>query len=281
MGIDKANVRVVIHWAPSNSLAVYYQEAGRAGRDNHRSYYRIYYSNAERQFMEHCFRGDSNRIKAKKGLNDDAKDIQIKALQTGFEKMIEYCEKVECRHKMMASFFNESDLKKCFKNCDFCRTPEKVSQQANALKTQRQESLYSRNQRQNGEAHCGKRKKKRNILDSRMEKEEAARLKTAVQDEFERRRKACELANGGATRKRREAIVRTIIQVLDDNSSQAGNQQKAADIEYNSCYLQSKTLSSYNHKAAQVVYYFYLILGYVQCSAKLLFCRSALVYLHY
>ena len=49
---------------------------------------------------------------------------------------------------------------------------------------------------------------------------------------------------------RHEAIVRTAMQALDDNSSQADNQQKAADIEYNSCYLQSKTLSSYNHKAA-------------------------------
>ncbi|PAV70031.1 hypothetical protein WR25_06528 [Diploscapter pachys] len=94
-----------------------------------------------------------NCFQARKGLSDYAKDIQIKALQTGFEKILEYCEKAECRHKLMASFFNESDLKKCLKNCDFCRIPEKVSQQANALKTQRQESLYSRNQRQNGQAH--------------------------------------------------------------------------------------------------------------------------------
>ncbi|PAV85505.1 hypothetical protein WR25_10906 [Diploscapter pachys] len=126
-----------------------------------------------------------HKANAKKGLSDDVKDIQIKALQTGLEKMIEDCEKAKCRHKLMASFFNESYLKKCLKNCDFCRILEKVIQQANALKT------------------------------------------------------------------RREAIVRTAIQALDDNSSQTDNQQKAADIEYNSCYLQSKTLSSYNHKAAQ------------------------------
>ncbi|PAV71529.1 hypothetical protein WR25_14235 [Diploscapter pachys] len=122
-----------------------------------------------------------DKANTKKGLSDYAKDIQIKALQTGLEKMLEYCEKAECRNKLMASFFNESDLKKCLKNCNFHRIPEKVSQQANALKT------------------------------------------------------------------RREAIVRTVIQALDDNSSQT----QPADIEYNSCYLQSKTLSSYNHKAAQ------------------------------
>ncbi|PAV63316.1 hypothetical protein WR25_05762 [Diploscapter pachys] len=77
-----------------------------------------------------------DKTNTKKGLSDDAKDIQSKALQIGFGEMIEYCEKAECRHKMMAPFFNESDLKKCLKNCDFCRIPEKVSQQANALKTE-------------------------------------------------------------------------------------------------------------------------------------------------
>ncbi|PAV68869.1 hypothetical protein WR25_16804 [Diploscapter pachys] len=151
-------------------------------------------------------------IKAKKGLSDDAKDIQIKALQTRFDEMLEYCEKVEYRHKMMASFFNESNLSKWLKNCNFCRIPEKVNQQVNALKTQCQKSLHSRSQRQNGETHESfgyePRQKKEeeeysgfeNGLE-RMEKGEASRLKTAVQHEFERRCKARELTNGGAARK--------------------------------------------------------------------------------
>ncbi|PAV67772.1 hypothetical protein WR25_04266 [Diploscapter pachys] len=215
-----------------------------------------------------AFETGIDKANAKKGLNDDAKDIQSKALQTGFEKMIEYCEKAECKHKLMASFFNESDLKKCLKNCDFCRIPERVDQQANALKTvktsfilsfqQRQENLYSRSQRQNGEAHESfgyePRQKKEeeeysefeNGLE-RMEKEEAARLKTAVHDEFERRCKARELTNGGAERKVRRVTRHCCSgrQFLPD--------RQPADIEYNSCYFQSKTLSSYNHKAAQVL----------------------------
>ncbi|PAV60907.1 hypothetical protein WR25_17159 [Diploscapter pachys] len=169
-----------------------------------------------------------DKANVKKRLSDDAKEIQIQALQTGFEKMIEYCEKAECRHKMMASFFNESDLKKCLKNCDFCRIPEKVSQQANALKTQRQESLYSRSQRQNGETH------ESFGYEPRQKKEEEY-------SGFENgKRGGCQAKNCCSA-----------IQALDDNSSQTDNQQKAADIEYNSFYLQSKTLSSYNHKAAQ------------------------------
>ncbi|PAV69814.1 hypothetical protein WR25_26060 [Diploscapter pachys] len=181
---------------------------------------------------------DKANIQAKKGLSDDAKDIQIKALQTGFEKMIEDCEK------------------KCLKNCDFCRIPEKVSQQANVLKTQRQASLYSRSQRQNGEAHepfgYEPRQKKEedeysgfeNGLE-RMEKEEATRIKT-VQDEFERRRKARELANGGAARK----VHRATRHCCSGRQFLPGRQP--ADIEYNSCYLQSKTLSSYNHKSCVI-----------------------------
>ncbi|PAV91298.1 hypothetical protein WR25_23506 [Diploscapter pachys] len=130
-----------------------------------------------------------DKANAKKGLNDDAKDIQIKALQTGLEKMIEYCEKAECRHKMMTSFFNEPDLKECVEELRFLQN-----------------------------SRAGKRKK-RNTLDSRMEKEEAAGLKLLF-------------SHTGSGR-----------QFLPD--------RQPADIEYNSCYLQSKTLSSYNHKAAQ------------------------------
>ncbi|PAV63071.1 hypothetical protein WR25_14745 [Diploscapter pachys] len=118
-----------------------------------------------------------DKANAKKGLSDYAKDNQIKALQTGIEKMIENYEKAECRHKLMASFFNESDLKECVEEVRFLQN--------------------SRAGQPTGKcAQNGKRKKKRNILDSRMEKEEA----------------------------RCEVIVRTVIQALDDNSSQTDKQ---------------------------------------------------------
>ncbi|PAV81765.1 hypothetical protein WR25_17507 [Diploscapter pachys] len=182
-------------------------------------------------------RGDANRIKAKKGLSDNAKDIQIKALQTGLNA-----------DTMMASFFNESDLCECLKNCDFCRILEKVIQQANALKTQRQESTHEvRDEMEklvnHSDMNQGKRKKKRNILDSRMEKEEAVRLKTAVQGEFE------------CLKARR--VTHHCSSSSDSSYNHTGSERQflpdrqPADIEYNSCYLQSKTLSSYNYKAAQ------------------------------
>ncbi|PAV92111.1 hypothetical protein WR25_05773 [Diploscapter pachys] len=139
----------------------------------------------------------------------------------------------------MALFFNESDLKKCLKNCDFCRIPEKsVNRQMRSKRDVRRVCTHEVSDKMeklmnHSDMSQGKRKKKRNILDSRTE--------------FERRCKARELTNGGAARKvrprgdvivldkdnrrvnsltivRREAIVRTAIQALDDNSSQTDNQ---------------------------------------------------------
>ncbi|PAV88585.1 hypothetical protein WR25_20216 [Diploscapter pachys] len=166
--------------------------------------------------MEHCFRGDSNRIKAKKGLSDDAKDIQIKALQTGFEKMIEYCEKTECRHKMMVSFFNESVLKKCLKNCNFCRIPEKVSQQANALKTAKERrGIFWIRER------AGENGKRGGCQAKNLFRTNSNVVAKRVNWQMEELRGKCVES---LTIVRREAIVRTVIQALDGNSSQTGNQ---------------------------------------------------------
>ncbi|PAV76574.1 hypothetical protein WR25_19208 [Diploscapter pachys] len=136
-------------------------------------------------------------------------EIPVVVATIAFEMGID---KANIRHKMMASFFNELDLKKCLKNCDFCRIPEKVSQQANALKTQCQKSLYSRSQRQNGEAH------ESFGYESRKSSNVVAKCVNWRMEEL--RGKYVE----SLTIVRREAIVRTVIQALDDNSSQTNNQ---------------------------------------------------------
>ncbi|PAV83297.1 hypothetical protein WR25_11677 [Diploscapter pachys] len=181
-----------------------------------------------------------NCFQAKKGLSDDVKDIQVKALQTGPNA-----------DTMLASFFNESDLEKCVEELRFLQNPRagqptgKCAQNATSRESVLTKSATKMEKLMNhSDMNQGKRKKKRNILDLRTGWREWKKRRLANSNVVSKRVESLTIV-------RREAIVRTIIQALDDNSSQTDNQQRAADIDYNSCYLQSKMLNSYNHKAAQ------------------------------
>ena len=55
MGIDKSNVRYVIHWDIPESVEAYFQEAGRAGRDGKQSYAVLMYNNKDIQMLKDNF----------------------------------------------------------------------------------------------------------------------------------------------------------------------------------------------------------------------------------
>jgi ATP-dependent DNA helicase RecQ len=110
MGIDKSNIRFVIHTSLPKTLENYYQEIGRAGRDGDMSYVYLLYSK-------------SDEVKRKIQI-EDAIDTGYK--QTGLDKleaMYRYCVSNNCRHKIIANYFEDS-IDDCKTLCDNCTKGE-------------------------------------------------------------------------------------------------------------------------------------------------------------
>ncbi len=105
MGIDKSNVRFVIHHDVSKNIEGYYQETGRAGRDGLKSDAILFYSV-----------GDI--IKLKRFIqNDDPKQAAIS--QKKLQLMQEFCEHEGCRRQYLMQYFGEPFAAYCG-SCDYC-----------------------------------------------------------------------------------------------------------------------------------------------------------------
>ncbi len=108
MGIDKSNVRWIIHYNLPKNMEGYYQEIGRAGRDGSTAETILFYSYGDIKVLREIL--ESN--------HSENTDIQLAKL----ERMRQYAESLACRRRILLNYFSEDSNERCG-NCDNCINP--------------------------------------------------------------------------------------------------------------------------------------------------------------
>ena len=113
MGIDKSNVRYIIHFSLCKNIESYYQEIGRGGRDGEKTKCILLYNRADIRTLEYLLYTTSGSLR---------KEIDLKKLQS----MVDYCETDKCYRSFILNYFGEKNTKDYCNNCSNCLNNEEL-----------------------------------------------------------------------------------------------------------------------------------------------------------